>query len=427
VTNGPNLGQKDKAERDLKIAEDVVQSVLASQPANRAALLRAAWIANDRTGLARSSEHPEDEVAWARKTFERLEKFHIVPSDRSEAPRILDAYSRAEISLAVADPDEALRIGRQGSDLALSFNLPLQRAAFLMFNAEALRFRGELDQALKAAHEAVTLLEPGSGEASLAQAMNFVWASNEEGAILGEGNGVNMGPSLGRPNEAVSVLERAFNVGDVLVHKDPNDEFSRDRLSVAGAELAEILRHSDPRHALSVYDHVLQHLAEIRHVRMQMLEVNVLSESSYALRSLGRPAEARQRLDRAFAILRDFKRYPADKVEAGSEADDALRALADHEAETGNVARGIEIYQGLLDRLAAGGIKPEIKLAEAMDLSNIYGSIAALYRRSGRTDLASAFEKRRLELWRHWDRQLPNNPFVQRQIAAAQPQPERAR
>ena len=81
----------------------------------------------------------------------------------------------------------------------------------------------------------------------------------------------------------------------------------------------------------------------------------------------------------------------------------------------------------MLDRLAAGGIKPETKLRDATDLSNIYGSIAALYRRSGRTDLASAFEKRRLDLWRHWDRQLPNNPFVQRQIAAAQPQPERAR
>jgi len=26
-------------------------------------------------------------------------------------------------------------------------------------------------------------------------------------------------------------------------------------------------------------------------------------------------------------------------------------------------------------------------------------------------------DQNRLDLWRHWDRKLPNNPFMQRQIA----------
>jgi hypothetical protein len=26
-------------------------------------------------------------------------------------------------------------------------------------------------------------------------------------------------------------------------------------------------------------------------------------------------------------------------------------------------------------------------------------------------------DQNRLDLWRHWDRKLPNNPFVERQIA----------
>src|SRR5207245_1916555 len=106
---------------------------------------------------------------------------------------------------------------------------------------------------------------------------------------------------------------------------------------------------------------------------------------------------------------------PAEKIEAGAEADAALCALADHEAETGNVARGIEIYQGLLDR--ARGAKPETSLIGAVNLSNIYQSMAALYRRAGRTELASAMETQRLDLWRQWDRKLPNNAFVRRQIA----------
>jgi len=92
--------------------------------------------------------------------------------------------------------------------------------------------------------------------------------------------------------------------------------------------------------------------------------------------------------------------------------------LAAYEADTGNVVRAIEIYQELLDRLGAGGTKPDITLSDAVDLSHIWGSMAALHRRSGRADLASALETRRLELWQRWERKLPNNPFVLRQIAA---------
>jgi hypothetical protein len=46
---GPNLGQMAQAEGDLRIAEELIHSVLGSQPANRTALLRAAQIAADRT------------------------------------------------------------------------------------------------------------------------------------------------------------------------------------------------------------------------------------------------------------------------------------------------------------------------------------------------------------------------------------------
>ena len=307
---------------------------------------------------------------------------------------------------------EALRIGRRGGDLALTFNLPLQRANILTSTAWVFLARGDLDQALKTAHEAVTLLDPGSGQPSFTQAMNFVFASVAEGAILGDDDGI----SLGRPDEAVRVLERAFSLADDWVHRDPNDQSSRNHVSTSGSLLADILRHSNPRRALSVYDHVLQHMAEIRSTGLQLNEAYALSGSSYALRRLGRPAEARRRLDAAFTRLSQLKLYPTDKVEVGGYADAALLALADHEAETGNVARGIEIYQELLDR--ARGEKPETRLVDAVNLSTIYRSMAALYRRAGRAELASTMETQRLELWRQWDRKLPNNPFVLRQLAA---------
>ena len=172
---------------------------------------------------------------------------------------------------------------------------------------------------------------------------------------------------------------------------------------------------SDAVRALAVYDHALRHMAEISNT--QTRDVWLLAGSSYALRHLGRPIEAQQRLDAAFLRLKQLKLYPAEKT--WFEADRALHALADHaEADTGNVARAIEIDEGLLNRLEAGGAKPESMLSDAVSESQIFVSLASLYRRAGHSGLASAIEARRLELWRHWDRRLPNNPLVLRQVAA---------
>jgi tetratricopeptide (TPR) repeat protein len=143
----------------------------------------------------------------------------------------------------------------------------------------------------------------------------------------------------------------AFRIADDYVHQDPNDQLSRGRLADAGVNLANALRHSDARRALGVYDHTLLHLAEVRNnSSFRRFEVSALVGSSYALRRLGRPAEARQRLDAAFERLTQLKLYPSPKVELGSEAEETLRALADFEAGNGAFPRAIEIYQKLLDQ-----------------------------------------------------------------------------
>ncbi len=156
-------------------------------------------------------------------------------------------------------------------------------------------------------------------------------------------------------------------------------------------------------------------------------QVYLLAGSSYALRRLGRPAEARERLDRAFASLKELGSIRRTKIEAGSEVERALSALADHEAETGNVAGAIELYQDLLDRLAAWRESGDQPGHYAVDLSRIHRSMAALQRRNGRADLAAAMDARRLELWRHWDRKLPNNPFVLTHFFTSEGRSDRAR
>jgi hypothetical protein len=139
------------------------------------------------------------------------------------------------------------------------------------------------------------------------------------------------------------------------------------------------------------------------------------------LRRLGRSAEAHQRLTAAFERLSQLKLYPADRITLGSEVDYALRALADDEADNGNVSRAIEIYQDLLHRILAANPKPEDSLADATRLSHLYASAAVLNQRSGKADVASALDTQRMALWQHWARRLPDNPFVLRQVSAAVP------
>jgi len=413
----PNLGQMDQAEQSLGRAEALIRSVIVAQPRNRTAFLRMAQIAHDRMLLAWFNGHPDQGLQFARQSAEWLEKFKAGKNDSSEAPAILVTY------LNIADEygrsqqfDEALRMCRQGIEIARSFGAQSYVGNFLWAEAEIFRSRGDLDEALKTVRESESVLDPGPGKTGQGQqTLSFVIALDKEGKILAEDDAI----SMGRYEEAVPILERAFRIDDELVHQDANDQLSRNRLADAGVNLADALRHSDARRALDVYDHTLRHLAEVKNnSSFRRFEVSALVGSSYALQHLGRLVEARQRLDAAFDRLRQLKLYPSEKIKAGSEAEDGLRALAEYEAGTGNLHGAIGTYQKLLEQIQASGPNPEVNLFEAVRLSNLYGAEAALQRRAGQADLAAGLEARRLEVWRHWDSKLPNNPFVRRQLAA---------
>jgi hypothetical protein len=82
------------------------------------------------------------------------------------------------------------------------------------------------------------------------------------------------------------------------------------------------------------------------------------------------------------------------------------------------------MYDDLLAKGMAAGAEPLNDLRDATRLSRVYERDAALARRVGESAKADAMSSRRLELWRHWDRQLPNNAFVARQLQAASPAKE---
>jgi tetratricopeptide (TPR) repeat protein len=179
------------------------------------------------------------------------------------------------------------------------------------------------------------------------------------------------------------------------------------------------LRHRDPQRALAAFDLAIRRIDEIRNrLVSRRYKATVLANSSYALRNLHRAGEAKQRIDAALAILKDTKDYPADRIPLHSEVRVALCAQADYEADVGDPRRATEMYEQILDKVMA--TKPDAlnDLREAPKLSSIYEALNGLYRRTSETLKAETVEARRVELWRQWDRKLPNNPFVLRQLAA---------
>jgi len=218
----------------------------------------------------------------------------------------------------------------------------------------------------------------------------------------------------------VPLLERGFNLADELARRDPKDYTSRSYVSMTGTELADLLRENEPKRALGIYDHTLSRLGEVKdNPKARRNEVWALTGSSYALRRLGRRDEARQRIDAACALLRDLKDYPAATVTMTEGPEGALRALADHYADTGNTAAAIATYEELLEKVRAANPQPQTDLRHAHGLSRIYRDLGNLHRRAGHKDQAQVLDQQRLELWQYWDKKLPDNTFVRRQLAGA--------
>jgi tetratricopeptide (TPR) repeat protein len=413
-----NLGEMEQADKSLTTAEGLVQSVLAAQPRNRIAMLRAAQIAHDRMILAWWLKRPKGQsLDFARKSAAWLDDYLKTGGiDNGETDGVFVTYTNvAKQYMREDQADEALRVGRRALDLARSVNEPRRAGALLEAIADIYRQRGDLDEALAASRESVRLLDPGAETADMAQTMNFVLALIREGRILDDENSV----SVGRREEAVAALDRAFRIATDIAGRDPNDFNSGERFAGVGILLARELWRTDSARSVDIYDRAIRRMADFKNnTTARRREIDALTGSVYPLLQLHRYGDARQRLDAALLRLNQLKFYPAEQIELGSLADDTLRARAEYEAATGNVAGAIGTCERLLALIFAGKPqpKPEASLEDAVELSNIYRQTAVFYRLGNRPALASGLAARRVELWRHWDTKLPHNAFVRREL-----------
>ncbi len=418
VPIGANLGQLDKATGNLKIADEMMQRVLKAQPGNRTAMLRSAQIAHDRMLLANYQSRDDEALRFAGASADWLEKFHAVKTDGAEDSAILNTYLNVANRYVSANQfDKALALTSRAIDLAGIYDFPAYRGTLLWVKTRILQRQGNLAAALAAIHESVVLLDNSGSKVGYGQRSNLATALVYEGRILDDETGI----SLGQPEEAEKPLQRAFDIVDAQAHQDPNNHNDAGGLANAAVPLGATLR-ADPRRALAIFDHALGHLTDVKSdAHLQSYVARLLVGSSYPLRRLGREAEAGKRLDSAFDLLRRLKYYPASQIDPGSETAQAVCALADHEAATGNAARALQDYRELLDQVAASKPEPETNLVDAAGLSEIYAGMTVVARQAKQPAQASDTEARRRELWRHWEQKLPGNPFVERQLAMIGP------
>jgi tetratricopeptide (TPR) repeat protein len=420
VPINPNLGQFAAADESLRKADEWVESVLKSDSRNGKALLTSATIAHDRMALADSQSKREESLKQALRSAEQMDRFLALGTPKPyDIREVSYMYSNVAVSLADYHKfSQAIRYSRRAIEVAQQIQgTGGQQSLAYGVLADALRGSGQLDSALTAVRESRRLEEQQTETDTTWQRTNLALALFREGSILGEDQDL----SLDRPQEAVAAFRQALDIANEFAMKDSDDNSNHQLASEVGRRLGDILRHTDAQSALNVYDACIRGDREAKNTNTatRREEAKLLASSSFALRALHRESYAKQRIEEAFELLRQTGDYPATKIELASEADLALRALAEHYAAIGEPAKAAGTYRDLLARVSELQPDPENDLRNAVYMSNAYAALARILRQDRRAPEATNWEAERRKLWARWNGRLAGNPFVQRQLASA--------
>jgi tetratricopeptide (TPR) repeat protein len=414
-----NLGQYAQAEQSLIKANTLAELVLASSPNDRKALVLSALVNEDRMILADAGNRRDAVPMFARKSVDRAEAFLKMGALSKDETEVTSKIF-GNVALAYKNLhqyDESVRNGRRAAVLGRSGpNGPNFAANALSIVADSLRREGDPQAALNTIDEAFAAVHGynfPNDELRWSTMHNLLW---RRGMILGSDEQI----SLMRPDDAIVAFQQAFDLIEDIAKRDPDYASSRILFAQDGRELGNILRHGNPVRALAVFDHALSRLREIKNnVKARRGEAQLLADSSYPLRSLKRVGEAQQRIDKAVDLLRQTKDYPKDVISTNDETGTVLRALADQLAETGQIERATGVYQELLAMVLASHPDPEHDLLNASALSRIYEALSHLYLQRNQWEPAKVNSDMRLKIWETWNRKLPNNGYIQKELAAA--------
>lgn len=421
VPVGSNLGQFSQARKSLAKASSLVEPLLedGSFVNRREALLLSAEIMRDSMILAQSEDQTAETRRLARGAAARLDELMAMPSvTRAEQTAAARLLVNVALGLSnIHEVTEAQGHAKRAVALARSLGDRRQLGRALGVLSNTARFSGDLELSLASARESGAMANNGSSDpSSFEGTLQRVAAMWREGLILAEADSIN----LGRPAEALPLLRKSFELAEGLAARDPHDYTSRSYVAMTGRELGDLLLATDPAAALAVFELTQRRSAETAdNPKARREEIWPLRGAAQALRMLGRPAEAKQKLDRAMEHLRALKLYPGVPVQLGEEADTALRAVAAHQAGTGDPAGALRTLEELESLVMAASPKPGTDLRHANNMSRLYRDLADLHARTGQPAKAAELRKKRVEIWRQWDHRLPANVFIKPQFELA--------
>ncbi len=424
----PNLSQPEEALKSLGKAESLLAGILDRDPRHGGALPKMAEIIDTRSRILATAQNWTAAAREAERGFQYLGRLpaEVRHQDDMLAFAATMAQSAQGIYLNLDRLEEALRHGRRAIDLRRQLWLRTRRpveetvlATAMLQLAIALRYNGALEEALRVAREGRQIFErqyqPDSSEWPTTR--RLLYGLFHEARILGSPDSV----SLGRWDEADELLQRAIHHARRLASADAKDLAVRHQLALAASQLAMIRMARDPESALALFDEAFRSRSEIPSTHSNHLDkLHEMAGSIQALRKLGRREEAARRTDQLFTFLSDYKLYPGE-IKLRGWAEVALRARADLLADAGDLKAAIAQYQEIVAAIEAGSRKPAEDLHWALAFSEIYERLESLFRQSSDTANASLWRARRASLWQDWERKLPGNPFVGRQLTMLNP------
>ncbi|MEZ5287776.1 MAG: serine/threonine-protein kinase [Vicinamibacterales bacterium] len=365
VPGAPNLGMSAEAAGSLQRADELLEFVLSRTPDHPEALSRSALVAEARMKMSDGARQDVEALGHARHAADRLEAW-LATGGTDDEDRLLAARVFGNIALFHKNVEryaESVAYARRGLALVSHGDRADEiRAQIMSMVADDLRLTGDLDHALETIVEARRAMARvrGEGVNHLQARFNILW---RQGVILGEDGRV----SLGRTDDAIAVLQRAYDLADDWAATDTANAASRILVGTAARELGSLLRHRDASRAVAVYDHALSRLAEVEDSpRARSGEVELLADSSRPLRA-SVMWRARRRVDEASAVAAQLQ-----SPEVG------CSGLGRRRAEAGaptlemprSARRGHLDLQGYRERMAER-TDPERALTDACGISRV--------------------------------------------------------
>jgi tetratricopeptide (TPR) repeat protein len=260
---------------------------------------------------------------------------------------------------------------------------------------------GSLDNYLGALRIIEKLLEE--------QPENGVWAKDRDTCWehIGNVSGHPQKLNLGDRKAAAGWLQRSASDVERLLAADPNDLRARFNLSEVTAELAAVLRESDPHRAEQLYRRSLALSSSVLSSNPQNTEALYWQGFNrvgfaWVLRRLGKRSEALGELQRAVEILEGLGKRGAGDLGFRQLLGVALHTLAAHRLEMGNAGgaeRDLQRSLGLLEPLYQANPR---RLTLLRDVADCYQGFGDLSASRSNWKQAQVWYQKSLDLWERW-------------------------